>query len=139
MLWAKILPENINPIESSGQLNFIEGNNSYIKNSPLGFDIIVVNGHTESQMLPVINYKNQTIVFAADLVPTTGHIPVPYIMSYDIKPLVTLKEKDLFLNLAIQNDWLLFMQHDPSNELITLKSTEKGVRLDQSSSLIKFF
>ncbi|MFQ3350914.1 MAG: glyoxylase-like metal-dependent hydrolase (beta-lactamase superfamily II) [Candidatus Marivariicella framensis] len=136
---ASFIPENINPIESSGQLNFIKNQGPYVKNSELGFDIILVDGHTEKQMLPVVKYKEKTIVFAADLIPTIGHIPVPYIMSYDTRPLITLKEKTSFLKSACQENWLLFMEHDPFNELISLKMTEKGVSFDQGSTLKEFF
>mgnify|MGYP001436063170 CR=1 FL=1 len=136
---ASFIPENINPLEDSGQLNFIKNQDPYVKGSKLGFDIILVDGHTEKQMLPVIKYKEKTIVFAADLIPTIGHIPIPYIMSYDTRPLVTLKEKKSFLKSANKENWLLFMEHDPFNELVLLKMTEKGVRFDQSSTLKEFF
>lgn len=136
---ASFIPENINPIEASGQLRFIKSQSPYIKNSDLGIDIILVNGHTEKQMLPVISYKGNTIVFTADLIPTIGHIPIPYIMSYDTRPLLTIEEKTSFLTSAEKNNWLLFLEHDPFNELVSLKMTEKGVRFDQSSSLKDFF
>ena len=136
---ASFIPENINPLEDSCQLNFIKNQDPYVKGSKLGFDIILVDGHTEKQMLPVIKYKEKTIVFAADLIPTIGHIPIPYIMSYDTRPLVTLKEKKSFLKSANKENWLLFMEHDPFNELVLLKMTEKGVRFDQSSTLKEFF
>ena len=136
---ASFIPENINPLESSGHLNFIRERKSYINKSELDFDIILVDGHTEKQMLPVVKYKGKTIVFVADLIPTVGHIPVPYIMSYDTRPLITLEEKASFLLSAEKENWLLFMEHDPFNELISLKMTEKGVRLDQSCSLKEFF
>ena len=131
---ASFLQENLNPIKESGQLNFItekkEGFNFY---EELGFEILFVDGHTEKQMIPKINYKNQELVFAADLIPTVGHIPIPYLMGYDVRPLVTIKEKKLFLEAAVKNNWLLFMEHDPHNEIISLKNTEKGVRLNNSN------
>ena len=131
---ASFLQENLNPIKESGQLNFItekkEGFNFY---EELGFEILFVDGHTEKQMIPKIDYKNQELVFAADLIPTVGHIPIPYLMGYDVRPLVTMKEKKLFLEAAVKNNWLLFMEHDPHNEIISLKNTEKGVRLNNSS------
>ena len=131
---ASFLQENLNPIKESGQLNFItekkEGFNFY---EELGFEILFVNGHTEKQMIPKIDYKNQELVFAADLIPTVGHIPIPYLMGYDVRPLVTMKEKKLFLEAAVKNNWLLFMEHDPHNEIISLKNTEKGVRLNNSN------
>jgi glyoxylase-like metal-dependent hydrolase (beta-lactamase superfamily II) len=131
---ASFLQENLNPIKESGQLNFItekkEGFNFY---EELGFEILFVNGHTEKQMIPKIDYKNQELVFAADLIPTVGHIPIPYLMGYDVRPLITIKEKKLFLEAAVKNNWLLFMEHDPHNEIISLKNTEKGVRLNNSN------
>lgn len=131
---ASFLQENLNPIKESGQLNFItekkEGFNFY---EELGFEILFVDGHTEKQMIPKIDYKNQELVFAADLIPTVGHIPIPYLMGYDVRPLVTIKEKKLFLEAAVKNNWLLFMEHDPHNEIISLKNTEKGVRLNNSN------
>ena len=131
---ASFLQENLNPIKESGQLNFItekkEGFNFY---EELGFEILFVNGHTEKQMIPKIDYKNQELVFAADLIPTVGHIPIPYLMGYDVRPMVTMKEKKLFLESAVKNNWLLFMEHDPHNEIISLKNTEKGVRLNNSN------
>ena len=93
-----------------------------------------VDGHTEKQMIPKLNYKNQEIVFAADLVPTAGHIPIPYLMGYDVRPLLTMKEKKLFLDDAEKNNWLLFLEHDPYNEVVSLKKTDKGVRLNSSYS-----
>ncbi len=136
---ASFIPENINPIKLSGRLNFIKEQGSYVKNSALGFDLIIVNGHTEKQMLPVIKYKDKTIVFAADLIPTIGHIPIPYIMSYDTRPLITLEEKNSFLQSANKKKWLLFKEHDPFNELVSLKMTDKGVRFDKASTLKEFF
>ena len=131
---ASFLQENLNPIKESGQLNFItekkEGFNFY---EELGFEILFVDGHTEKQMIPKIDYKNQELVFAADLIPTVGHIPIPYLMGYDVRPMVTMKEKKLFLESAVKNNWLLFMEHDPHNEIISLKNTEKGVRLNNSN------
>ena len=88
-----------------------------------------VNGHTESQMIPHIKYKNKTIVFAADLLPSTGHIPLPYVMGYDTKPLVTLSEKEKFLNEAAEREYIIFLQHDNYNECCNLTQTDKGIRL----------
>ena len=131
---VSFLKENIDPIKASGQLTLFEGREAGFCKE-LGFELLLVDGHTEKMVLPKINYKGKTIVFAADLVPTVGHIPIPYLMGYDIRPLVTMKEKALLLNDAAKNDVLLFMQHDAHNEVVSLKSTEKGVRLDQSISL----
>lgn len=130
---ASFLHENLHPIKESGQLNFItekkDGFNFY---DELGFEVLFVDGHTEKQMIPKISYKNQELVFAADLIPTVGHIPVPYLMGYDVRPLLTMKEKKLFLDAAVKNNWLLFMEHDSQNEIVSLKNTEKGVRLNSS-------
>ena len=136
---ASFLPENILPIEESGQLQLLKGNDFIIKNTPLDFDIILVNGHTEKQMLPLLKYKNKTIVFAADLIPTVGHLPIPYVMGYDTRPLLTLKEKNRFLKLAYKEDFLIFLEHDPYNELIALQKTEKGVQLNEKHTLSSFF
>ena len=125
---ASFLSENILPIKESGQLKLLEGDDFLMKDTPLGFDIIIINGHTEKQMLPVINYKNETVVFAADLIPTVGHLPVPYVMGYDTRPLLTLEEKEYFLSLAEEKKYLLFLEHDAHNELISLRQTEKGIR-----------
>ena len=131
---ASFLPENIQPIEESGQLNLLDSNST-----PLGFDVLLMDGHTEKQMLPVIEYKGKTIVFAADLIPTVGHLPIPYVMGYDTRPLLTLAEKSDFLKTAVEKDYLLFLEHDAHNELISLKNTEKGVRLNQTFTLDSYF
>ena len=137
---ASFLKENLVPMQESGQLHFVEhSKDSYINSSPLGFGILFVDGHTEKQMLPHIKYKGRTIVFVADLVPTAGHIPVPYVMGYDTRPLLTLKEKAQFLNTVAKNDWLLFFEHDAHNQLCSLKQTEKGVRLNESFAFNEIF
>ena len=94
-----------------------------------------VDGHTEKQMIPLINYKGQKIAFGADLIPTAGHIPLPYIPGYDIRPLVSLKEKELFLNFCHKNDVFLFFEHDANIEVATLQKNEKGVRLEKTLML----
>ena len=99
------------------------------------FSILFVNGHTEAQMIPHINYNGKTIVFMADLLPSTGHIPLPYVMGYDTKPLVTLGEKEKFLHEATDNNYILFLQHDNYSECCTLQHTEKGVRLKDTFPL----
>ena len=136
---ASFLSENIHPIKESGQLALLEGDKFIMENSPLGFDVIVVNGHTEKQMLPLISYKNRTIVFTADLIPTVGHLPLAYVMGYDTRPLISLEEKNRFLKLAYEKKFLLFMEHDPFHELIDLRQTEKGVRMNQNHTLKSFF
>ena len=133
---ASFLKENLSPIEESGQLCFLDvkspGFNHY---NELGLDVLFVDGHTEKQMIPKVSYNGKEIVFMADLLPTAGHIPIPYIMGYDVRPLTTLEEKRSFLNLAVQEEYCLFMEHDANNEIITLKSTEKGVRFGGSFTL----
>ena len=129
---ASFLKENILPMEESGQLNFTSVPKNHIqKDSELGFDIFYANGHTDKQMIPMINYKGKTICFMADLLPTAGHLPLPFVMGYDTRPLLTLDEKELFLNMAADNGFYLFLEHDAHNEIITVKHTEKGVRLNE--------
>ncbi|MBT8316346.1 MAG: MBL fold metallo-hydrolase [Lutibacter sp.] len=137
---ASFLKENINPIEATGQLNFVNlPTGDFVKNSEVGFDILFADGHTEKQMIPHIQYKDKTIVFVADLLPTVGHIPLPYVMGYDTRPLLTMDEKATFLNKAADHNYLLFFEHDASNELCTVKHTEKGVRLDQTYKFNEVF
>ena len=138
---ASFLSENILPLEQSGQLHFISRNseNSYLDKTDLGFGVLFVNGHTEKQMIPHISYKGQTLVFMADLLPTIGHIPLPYVMGYDTRPLITLKEKAEFLFRAATQNYILFLEHDAQNECCTLKQTEKGVQLDGAFSFNSFF
>jgi glyoxylase-like metal-dependent hydrolase (beta-lactamase superfamily II) len=131
---ASFLKENILPIQESGQLNFIptpEKGKRNIFSSDLQFDIIFVDGHTEKQMLPVIEYQGKKIVYAADFMPTVGHIPLPYVMGYDTRPLLTLDERMELLTRAVDENWYLLLEHDPYNEICTLKYTEKGVRLNK--------
>lgn len=128
---ASFLKENIIPMEESGQLKFTSlPKVDMLKNSELGFDIFFANGHTDKQMIPLIHYKGKTIAFMADLLPTVGHLPLPYVMGYDTRPLLTLDEKEKFLNLAAKHNYYLFLEHDAHNEIITVKNTEKGVRLN---------
>ena len=127
---ASFLKENILPMEESGQLKFTSlPSNSILNNSQLGFDIFYANGHTDKQMIPLIKYQDKTIAFMADLLPTVGHLPIPYVMGYDTRPLITLDEKESFLNLAAEQNFYLFLEHDAHNEIITVEKTEKGVRL----------
>jgi len=130
---ASFLKENILPIQESGQLQFIEVVNveddklietSFTENVTIRF----VSGHTEKMMLPQIQYKGKTIVFMADLLPSTAHIPLPYIMAYDMFPLTTLWEKKIFLSEALKNNYILFFEHDPKHECCTLHETERGIR-----------
>jgi glyoxylase-like metal-dependent hydrolase (beta-lactamase superfamily II) len=121
---ASFLKENILPIKESGQLNFIDQNTELIP----GVKFLEVNGHTEAMMLPVIDYKGSTLAFMADLIPSAAHIPIPYVMGYDMRPLETLKEKETILNKAVDNNWTLFFEHDPSIECVNLERTERGIR-----------
>lgn len=130
---ASFLKENILPIKESGQLKFvadIEGIELF-KNISIHY----VNGHTEAMMLPKITYNNQNIVFMADLLPSAGHIPLPYVMAYDMFPLTTLKEKKDFLTVAVENNFILFFEHDISMECCNLQVTEKGIRIKDSFKL----
>ncbi|MFT6719088.1 MAG: glyoxylase-like metal-dependent hydrolase (beta-lactamase superfamily II) [Sphingobacteriales bacterium] len=131
---ASFLKENIHPIEETGQLQKLSGEN-YIKNIFPNFDVLVVNGHTESQMIPHITYQGKTIVFVADLLPSVGHIPLAYVIGYDTRPLLTLEEKGAFLNRAADNNFILFFEHDSVNECCTVQHTEKGVRLKETFPL----
>ncbi|MBC7556125.1 MAG: MBL fold metallo-hydrolase [Chryseobacterium sp.] len=138
---ASFLPENILPIQESGQLNFLDlpQTGNYKFGTDLKMDVIFVDGHTEKQMLPVIKYQDKTIVFAADLIPTTGHIPPVYVMGYDTRPLLTMEEKAKFLQQCVDNGYLLFFEHDAHNELASLKMTERGVKLDETFSFNEVF
>jgi len=127
---ASFLKENIIPMEESGQLKFTSlPKDNLLKNSELSFDIFFANGHTDKQMIPLIKYQDKTIAFMADLLPTAGHLPIPYVMGYDTRPLLTLDEKEIFLNMAAEHNFYLFLEHDAHNEIITVQKTEKGVRL----------
>ncbi len=148
---ASFLKENILPIQESGQLKFIEVNSEKAEfiseslvvskntpplstlNSPLSthLDVLIANGHTNAMMLPKINYNGKTIVFMADLLPSAAHIPLPYVMGYDMFPLTTLNEKNAFLTEAVENNYILFFEHDLVNECCTLQMTEKGVRVKE--------
>jgi glyoxylase-like metal-dependent hydrolase (beta-lactamase superfamily II) len=129
---ASFLSENILPMQESGQLKFIERpDGDFLEKSELGFGIFFADGHTEKQMLPQIEYNGKTIIYAADMLPTTGHIPLPYVMGYDTRPLLTIDEKAKFLNAAADNGYYLLLGHDAHHEVITVEHTEKGVRLKE--------
>ncbi|MEO1031463.1 MAG: MBL fold metallo-hydrolase [Bacteroidota bacterium] len=137
---ASFLKENILPMEDSGQLKFVSlPEDRILKNSELGFDIFFADGHTDKQMIPMINYKGKTICFMADLLPTVGHLPLPFVMGYDTRPLLTLDEKEVFLNMAADQNFYLFLEHDAHNEIITVKHTEKGVRLNDTYTCNEIF
>lgn len=132
---ASFLKENILPIQESGQLKFVERKENYTSNAFENIDLIFVDGHTDSMMLPVIHHKDKKIVFMADLLPSTGHIPLPYVMGYDTRPLITLDEKGKFLKKAADEKLVLFFEHDYYNECATVMHTEKGVRLENTFDL----
>ncbi len=137
---ASFLKENLLPMQESGQLKFISNvNTQFTETSELGFGLFFANGHTEKQMLPIIKYKGMTIAFMADVLPTVGHLPIPFVMGYDTRPLLTLDEKALFLNTAADNNYYLFLEHDAHNEIITVKHTEKGVRLNETFTCNQIF
>ena len=137
---ASFLKENILPMEESGQLRFIKKTDTgFQPTSELGFGILFVDGHTDKQMIPHISHQDKTIVFMADLLPTAGHVPLPFVMGYDTRPLLTLNEKEAFLKKAANQDFLLFMQHDAHNEILTLKNTEKGARLNEVLTFNELF
>jgi glyoxylase-like metal-dependent hydrolase (beta-lactamase superfamily II) len=123
---ASFLKENILPIQESGQLKFIDANEG-VKFTD-NFKVHFVSGHTEAMMLPLITYKSKNILYMADLLPSIGHLPIPYIMAYDMFPLKTLYEKKMFLNEALENEYILYFEHDPVNECCTLEQTQKGIR-----------
>ena len=125
---ASFLQENLVPMKASGQLDFIKNDGMFLP----GFDVLFAHGHTESQMIPHIKYKGNTIVFAADLLPSVGHIPLPYVMGYDTRPLTTLKEKKVFLETVAKKGYTLFLEHDYYQSCCTLKETDKGIRLNKS-------
>jgi glyoxylase-like metal-dependent hydrolase (beta-lactamase superfamily II) len=129
---ASFLEENILPLQEHGVLKYLD---LATKSLFPGFEFLTMDGHTDKQMLPKMNYKGRTLVFMADLLPSVGHIPLPYVMGYDTRPLLTLKEKQLFLEEAAQNNYVLFLEHDSVNECCTVKMTEKGVRVDQTFRL----
>ena len=125
---ASFLTENILPIQESGQLKFISREGDFMKNVFPNIDMLFVDGHTESMMIPHIQYQEKTLVFMADLLPSVGHLPLPYVMGYDTRPLITMGEKELFLNTAADKELYLFMEHDAVNEICTVQHSDKGVR-----------
>ncbi len=136
---ASFLSENILPMQESGQLNFINrpvGDFGFAKE--INFDIFYVDGHTEKMMIPHIKYQDKTVVFCADLIPTAGHLPLPYVMGYDTRPLLTISEKSKFLHIAAEKNYYLWLEHDAHNPIITVENTEKGIRLKEVFSCEDF-
>lgn len=135
---ASFLKENILPLKASGQLAFLDTPESGLVDASHifpGLELYIVNGHTERMMLPIFSYKGRKVAFCADLLPSSAHIQLPYIMAYDMRPLVTLSEKEVFLKLAVENDWVLFFEHDPVVECGTVKQTEQGIRMAETFKL----
>ncbi len=128
---ASFLRENILPISESGQLKFLKAGDQLSEN----FKFKLVSGHTESMMLPIINFNEKKIAYCADLIPSSAHIPIPYVMAYDTRPLLSLKEKSDFLTEAINENYSLFFEHDPINECANLIQTEKGIKLNTTFKL----
>jgi len=129
---ASFLEENILPLQEHGAIKFLElAKKSFFP----GFDFLTMDGHTDKQMLPKIQYKGRTLIFMADLLPSVGHLPLAYVMGYDTRPLLTIQEKQLFLEEAAREQYVLFLEHDSVNECCTVKMTEKGVRVDQTFRL----
>ncbi len=131
---ASFLKENIMPVMESGKLNLIEDEGEYIPD----IDFKLYNGHTDGQVIPHIKINGKTVVFMADLLPATAHIPMPWIMAYDTRPLLTLKDKERFFAEALENDYVLFLEHDLYNEACTIQNTAKGARLLKSGKLSDF-
>ncbi|UJH90195.1 MBL fold metallo-hydrolase [Antarcticibacterium sp. 1MA-6-2] len=138
---ASFLKENILPMEQSGKLHFLERTSSeaFLESEYFNFGVFFADGHTDKQMIPHIQYKSKTLVFMADLLPTAGHIPLPYVMGYDTRPLLTLSEKEVFLSKAADEGYYLFLEHDAHNEIVTVKRTEKGIRLDEVYTFNELF
>ncbi len=136
---ASFLSENILPLQESGQLKFVNRTGDFTKDVFQNFDVLFVDGHTESMMIPHIQYQGKTVVFMADLLPSVGHIPLPYVMGYDTRPLLTMSEKEIFLNTAVEKNYVLFLEHDSVNQLCTLQQTEKGVRLKETFDFNELF
>ncbi|MBK5279293.1 MAG: MBL fold metallo-hydrolase [Bacteroidia bacterium] len=129
---ASFLSENILPMKESGNLNFVDTS----KPSPFKqFDIFYASGHTDMMMVPKIKYNDKTICFVADLIPSSSHIPVPYVMGYDTRPLISMSEKEFFLHEAADKGYVIFFEHDLFHECCTVKHTDRGVRLDKVFSL----
>ncbi len=129
---ASFLSENILPMQQSGQLKFVSNVGSQTTDSSeLGFGIFFADGHTDKMMIPKIQYNDKTFCFVSDLLATAGHLPLPYVMGYDTRPLLTLPEKETFLKQAADENYYLIMEHDAHNEIITVQNTEKGVRLKE--------
>ena len=130
---ASFLSENILPIQESGQLKFV-GETSPFPN----IGLLNVSGHTEQMMLPVISHKDKTLIYAADLIPSSAHVPLPWVMAYDVRPLLTMEEKERVLDLAVAENAILIFEHDPKHEAAVVERTEKGLRIREKGALADF-
>ncbi|MEI6122201.1 MAG: MBL fold metallo-hydrolase [Bacteroidota bacterium] len=131
---ASYLPENLNPIIHSSKLKFIEKEGALTPNIWLSLK----NGHTDGQVIPMLKFKHKTLVFMADFIPTAAHIGLPYIASFDTRPLISAEEKERFLNEAANKNYILMFQHDALNECCSVQHTDKGVRVKEIDSLEHF-
>lgn len=137
---ASFLKENILPLQEAGQLSFVEREGRWSKGELFpGFKLFFADGHTESQMIPYITYKGKTVIYAADLLPSAAHVPMPWVMGYDVRPLETLKEKRIFLDSAAAEEHVIFLEHDLDHECATVHHTEKGIRLKDTYSFSEIF
>jgi glyoxylase-like metal-dependent hydrolase (beta-lactamase superfamily II) len=137
---ASFLKENLLPMQESGQLHFVQrSGEAFQPQTELNFGVFFADGHTEKQMVPMINYKGKTLCFTADLIPTAGHVPLAFVMGYDTRPLITLEEKAAFLNKAADEGYYLLLEHDAHQEIITVGHTERGVRLKDRFSFNEIF
>lgn len=132
---ASFLKENILPIKESGHLKFVNDGDELFQ----GFRFLFSNGHTEAMMHPVIDYKGKKVVYVADMIPSSYHIPIPYVMAYDTRPLITMTEKEKFLKQAAADDYILFFEHDPLNVCCNLLQTERGVKRLNTFTLEEYF
>lgn len=128
---ASFLKENILPIQESGQLQLLQPGQQFHPE----IDLLFSKGHTQSMMHPIVPYKGSKLIYLADVIPTQAHLPIPYVMGYDVRPLDTMKEKTDILNMALENNWVLFFEHDPQLQACTLQQTEKGIRVGEQVSL----
>ena len=137
---ASFLKENMLPLQEAEQLRFVTRKGRWSEEELFpGFRLFFADGHTESQMIPYIDYKGKTLIYAADLLPSAAHIPMPYVMGYDVRPLETLKDKKIFLDDAAAKDQVIVLEHDIDNECIRVQETEKGIRLKESNTFLDIF
>ncbi len=135
---ASFLRENIVPLQESGQLRFFgDGSGDAYLGVP-GLELMYVDGHTEKMALPKLTLGDRTVLYCADLIPSSGHVPLPYVMSYDVRPLLTMAEKERVLAEAAAGNWVLVFEHDAATEAATVEQTERGIRLRERGTLVEF-